>query len=39
MDPKNEHPMKIAETVMAKRYDCLQKLNNGTKKVHEKKLK
>lgn len=32
MAPKNEHPVIIAEKVMAKRYKCLAKLNNGSKK-------
>ena len=32
MAPKNEHPIIIAEKVMKKRYACLEKLNNGSKK-------
>jgi len=32
MDQKREHPIKVLRSVVARRHECLQKLNNGSKK-------
>jgi hypothetical protein len=34
MAPKKNHPIKILESVLERRNDCLHKLNGGTKKTH-----
>jgi hypothetical protein len=33
---KRAHPIEILESVMARRHECLQKLNGGSKKIRAK---
>lgn len=36
MAPRKDHPVKVLESVVKRRYDCLQKLNGGSKKIRVK---